>query len=230
MRLPRSLPYIREASGRATAARTGPGLTLDSWRQLIGDEAVAVLHEHRAFVAGGAMCGLVRDIPFGDVDVFLRDATQVRVVVEALRRRCRGWIRESSLEGATNVSLFSGYWHHPLQIIGSPAVAGEPDAVLRMFDLTCVQGAFDFGHAPGVAAAVTLEAFWDDQMALTSPGLVKPLTTLLRAVKWTERGIIMPPDQWVTLAVALNGADAAALEQQSHYVRLVAARMLEALS
>lgn len=149
------------------------------------------------YIAGGAVTSVFSGTEINDIDIYCRDKTQAKELVEDMFDEYGMFASFMSPRAITFVSGTSRY-----QVILC-GYYDSPEAIFKDFDFSINMGAYDLEGDNFVLD----DNFLTDLSAKTvtfNPGTKYPLTTLLRVKKYTEKGYNFPKGALLNLGCRLT--------------------------
>lgn len=153
----------------------------------IDDAFKKVLKENKAFIAGGAITSVFSGAAIRDYDVYCKTSVGVGVIM--------GYLYKDMYESKNNTSFIvetdcaATYKRNgaTYQIIKMPDMVGEPEKIVKKFDFTICQGAYDFEFNDFFMSLNFLKDIAQRRLVF-NVNSEYPICSLFRARKYMARG------------------------------------------
>jgi hypothetical protein len=179
----------------------------------IDKDAQEILKKHNAFIAGGSLTISIliptserslyehkSKLYFDDIDVYFRNKEDLDNCLKELKNVFK--FRETKTQYAINIPSHC-VSSHPVQLIHYPELLGTPYNVIKQFDFTINQVAYDLQSDELFFTGDFFTDLIKKELKINS-NLLSPLSTLIRVEKYKNKGFVWTTEQQLKLALLLS--------------------------
>lgn len=157
----------------------------------IDDAFKKVLKENKAFIAGGAITSVFSGAAIRDYDVYCKTSVGVGVIMGYLYKDMYERNNDTSFIIETDCAVTYKRNGATYQIIKMSEMIGEPENVIKKFDFTICQGAYDFEFNDFIMSLNFLKHLAQRRLVFNVDSGY-PICALFRARKFMRRGFKLP--------------------------------------